>query len=167
MVICVDVFSFSFWGYFQVPAVSFRGCIPKIWQTFHPTCLVTLRRFSCQLSRESFLKPKYHKFFILSLRWCLQVSLVFHLGVFRPHSGSPTAIFYGFGFRTTVISSKGLSSSIFLMVINFQKLRCELWGTEKSSQPCSFYHGNVRYPPQSYPPNKYGLIKRLLTIGFP
>ena len=28
-------------------------------------------------------------------------------------------------------------------------------------------HGNLRYPPQSYPPRKYGLIKGLLTTGFP
>ena len=31
----------------------------------------------------------------------------------------------------------------------------------------SLYHGWSTYPPLTYPPQKYGLIKGLLTIGFP
>ena len=39
---------------------------------------------------------------------------------------------------------------------------------EKKNPLREVSHGNVRYPPQSYPPQEIaGLIKGLLTIGFP
>ncbi len=43
------------------------------------------------------------------------------------------------------------------------------WGSLRRG--CSWaepvFQGYPSYPPQSYPPKKYGLIKGLLTIGFP
>ena len=45
--------------------------------------------------------------------------------------------------------------------------KAQAWESQLSCQLVIWNHGNLRYPPQSYPPQQIRPIKGLLTIGFP